>query len=150
MGKKIVSICASSKLSLNSGYLQYRFGPKDAPELLQPDPATPPKTSATAKAFPYAGGGGAYMRFTKGVYSYVVYSGIGKGWKQEGVAVEKDGKVVANLICKGVATSDSGFGLESKSSDFGTRPNLKSWTPADIAIARPRQLAWEREWSKPV
>ena len=66
----------------------------------------PPK-AATGTNVPFAGGGGAWMRFRKGEYAYVAYTGIGKwGPKGEtatkaGIVVERGGKAIATLRCKG-------------------------------------------------
>lgn len=107
VGKKIVSVCASS-LSPDRGTLQYRFGPKGAPELLYPNPATHPKTIAKAGSQPYSGGGASHLRFIKEGYSYIVYAGIGKGWEKEGLVVEKEGKLVSHFECKNRAISELG------------------------------------------
>lgn len=48
----------------------------------------------------YASGGADYFRFSNNGYDYVVYSGMGKGWVKDGVAVEKAGKRLSNLICQ--------------------------------------------------
>ena len=57
----------------------------------------------------YAGGGGAYLRFSNGQVSYVVYTAIGRGFgTADGVAVEKAGKLVANVKCVGTSTSEMG------------------------------------------
>jgi hypothetical protein len=59
----------------------------------------------------FSGGGGAWLRFHKGGYAYVVYTGIGK-WgphgeprTKDGVAVEHAGKLVTDLKCTGKPTS---------------------------------------------
>jgi len=63
----------------------------------------------------FSGGGGTYLRFNKGAYTYTVFSAVGKWGKScftpreeaqtclrsiEGVAVERDGKEVANIPCR--------------------------------------------------
>jgi hypothetical protein len=109
-GKKIISVCASENLSANSGYVHYRFGAKEKIELSFPDNQSHPSLYVTSGNLMYSGGGGAYMRFNNGAYSYVVYSGMGKGWDKEGVAVEKNGKLLSNIVCKD--TSVGVFGSE--------------------------------------
>jgi hypothetical protein len=104
-GKKLVSVCASQDFSGTAGTLQYRFGPKGAPEMVWPENARS-RQGVTAGHLMYSGGGGAYIRFAKGSARYVVYSGIGKGWEKAGVAVEQNGKVAANLRCKGLEDGD--------------------------------------------
>jgi hypothetical protein len=84
-GKKLISVCSSENLSSAAGYVQYRFGTKEKLELSFPEPQAHPSSFSTGGALMYSGGGGAYMRFNKGAYSYVVYSGMGKGWDKQGV-----------------------------------------------------------------
>lgn len=108
LGKKTVSVCASAELSATSGYLQYRFGPKDALELVFPDvtQATPAASYVQARTLIFAGGGGGYLRFINGQHHYIVYTAIGKGWgAKDGVAVEKNNQLIASLECRDVPVS---------------------------------------------
>jgi hypothetical protein len=109
-GGKLVSICASKDASPVKGTVQYRIGKPDGKsplELKLPEAPTLPPKAATGESVPFAGGGGAWMRFRKGDYASVAYTGIGKwGPKGEtatkaGVVVERGGKAIANLRCKG-------------------------------------------------
>ena len=121
--KKMVSVCASNDFSANSGYLQYRFGLKGAPELVFPDltKAAPAALYVQARTLMFTGGGGGYLRFINGLHHYIVYSAIGKGWgAKDGVAVEKNGQLVANLECRDVPVS-------KLSEEFFSHANL----PAD-------------------
>lgn len=106
-GTKRVSVCASENVSSAHGQLLYRLGPAAGGplELELPANSTSPSRSATGESVPFAGGGGSWLRFTQGSYSYVVYSGLGR-WgrngateERHGVRVERDGKVVATLAC---------------------------------------------------
>jgi len=109
VGKKIVSVCASKKLSTASGYLQYRFGPKGLPELVYPEATMPPGSLVQADTLTFAGGGGAYIRFKRDHYGYVVYTAIGRGWGEKaGITVEKDNRLQVNLACKGPVLSKLG------------------------------------------
>jgi len=113
-GAKLVSVCASKDASPTKGYLQYRFGKLDSTEPLEitiPAVWTIPSEAASGDSEPFAGGGGAWLRFRKGPFGYVVYSGIGK-WgthgetrEKQGIFVEREGKTVANLPCSGKLTS---------------------------------------------
>ncbi|SFF11632.1 hypothetical protein SAMN05428977_105215 [Nitrosomonas sp. Nm166] len=104
----MVSVCASHDFSSSNGYLQYRFGEKGALEL-----AFPPLTESTrssqyiqARTLMFAGGGGAYLRFIKEQYNYIVYTAIGKGWgAKDGVAVEKNSQLITNLECQDIPIS---------------------------------------------
>ena len=108
-GKKIVSVCASKTISATTGYLQYRFGPKGSPDLVYPETKVHPNPDVQANTLTFAGGGGAYIRFTRGRYGYVVYTALGRGWGEKaGVAVEKDNKLEVNLPCKGAVLSELG------------------------------------------
>lgn len=109
VGKKIVSVCASKSISATSGYLQYRFGPKGAPELIYPAARTVPNADIQAETLSFSGGGGAYIRFKRDKYGYVVYTAIGRGWGEKaGLAVEKDLKLLANLPCQMPVQSELG------------------------------------------
>ena len=68
----------------------------------------------------FSGGGGAWLRFSKGPFRYTIFTAIGK-WGHagrpataEGVAVEKDGKVFANFPCRAAADSELGPDLFDK------------------------------------
>jgi hypothetical protein len=108
-GSKLVSVCASE------GSLQYRFGKPDTREPLEitlPESPAKPGKAASGESVPFSGGGGSWLRFHKGQYAYVVYTGIGK-WgpkgetrEKQGVVVEKDGKLAAQLRCSGKLTSE--------------------------------------------
>ena len=106
--KKTVSVCASNDFSANSGYLQYRFGQKGALELAFPDltESAPTSQSIQARTLMFAGGGGGYLRFINGLHHYIVYTAIGKGWGvKDGVAVEKNNQLIANLECQDIPVS---------------------------------------------
>lgn len=116
-GAKLVSVCASKDASRTKGYMQYRFGKPDSTEPLEmilPEAQILPSKSATGDNVPYAGGGASWLRFSKGGYSYTVYSGIGrwgpKGETQEknGLLVERSGKRIANLKCNNEPASELG------------------------------------------
>jgi hypothetical protein len=108
-GKKIVSVCASKTISASSGYLQYRFGPKGAPELILPATKIPLNADIQADTLTFAGGGGAYIRFKQAPYGYVVYTAIGRGWGDKaGIAVEKNNGLQVNLNCKKPVLSELG------------------------------------------
>ena len=118
-GAKMASVCAAKGATRNSGYLQYRFGKPDSSEPLEltlPEGELVANKAASGEWMPHAGGASSWLRFRKGVYSYVTYSGIGRwGPKGEprakyGVIVERDGKRVASLKC--AAEPDGEMGPE--------------------------------------
>ena len=119
LGRKLVSVCASRDISPTSGYVHYRFGPKNATEFTYPTPsASFHRANIQARTLMFSGGGGSYLRFINDQYSYIVYTAIGKGWgTKDGVAVEKNGKLLSNLKCKDVPVSNLG-------DDFFSRAGL--------------------------
>ena len=112
-GNKLVAVCASAGWSPQAGSLQYRFGPPAAAELVLPGRAgAVPSASATAASLMFSGGGGATLRFGSGVADYVVYSATSASWGDaSGVAVERGGKTVRVLKCRGKVTSKLGDAL---------------------------------------
>ena len=112
---KTVSVCASPDLSAAASFVQYRFGRPGAPELVYPRTEGGWRQVTHSGILTFAGGGGAYLSFTNGPYRYVVYTAIGRGWGQKaGVVVEKNGKRVASLPCKGKEESELGPDLFAK------------------------------------
>ena len=109
IGTKVVSVCGSNPISFQIGYLQYRFGFLKSPELIYPNKKIQPGQWVTGNSLVYAGGGGAYLRFIRNRYHYIVYTAIGRGWgERAGVIVEKDGHRKANLSCNNQPTSELG------------------------------------------
>ncbi len=100
VGARIASLCASPDLSPSKGYVQYRYGRKSAVELTYPASKEHPSNYFRWGVLGFSGGGTDYFRFSNLGYDYVVYSGMGRGWQKEGVAVEKDGKRLASLVCR--------------------------------------------------
>ena len=114
-GKKLISVCASKDLSTDKGYLQYRFGPKGAKEIQVPDAKNHPNPLVKSGTLSVTDGEGAYLRFLKGDFRYVVYTAKGKTLgKKSGVAVEEGDKLIANIKCKGPAQTTIGQKLFEK------------------------------------
>lgn len=132
-GTKLVSVCASRDVAPGQGYLQYRFGKPDSRdplEMIHPEGEIAPSRAATGENVPFAGGGGAWLRFRKGDTAYVVYSGIGK-WgpkgetmEKEGLVVERGNKTLASLPCTGPLRGELGpdwfekAGVSARGEDF--------------------------------
>lgn len=108
-GAKMASVCASKDTGPKA-YLQYRFGKLDGSEPLEqvlPEGGqVAAARAATGESVPFSGGGGAWLRFRKGQFTYTVYTGIGnwgpKGEKRTkaGLHIEHAGKPLATLKCQ--------------------------------------------------
>lgn len=107
-GAKMASVCASKDTG-PKGYLQYRFGKLDGSEPLEqilPEGQVAAARAASGESVPFSGGGGAWLRFRKGQFTYTVYTGIGnwgpKGEKRTkaGLHIEHTGKPLATLKCQ--------------------------------------------------
>ena len=112
---KVISICSSKNTNRNNGYFQYRFG--DAGSF--PEYVFPMNHDRASKFFysgnlMYSGGGGAYLKFINANYSYVVYTGIGKGWAKQGLVVKEGINEISRYSCKGTWSSDMGPELFNK------------------------------------
>jgi hypothetical protein len=124
-GSRILSVCASPDVSAKAGYMQYRYGVKGKPELIYPETLAPPVHLFTPGQLSFSGGGGAYLQFKKGAFTYTVFDAIGnwgesgKGTAQ-GVAVSSAGKEVANLPCK----TDRDYVSGELGPDFFTKAGL--------------------------
>jgi len=111
----IASICASKDISKTSGFMQYRFGRLDHADMVYPDVGIKPADVFTAGTMMFSGGGGDWLRFSKGAFSYTIFSAFGK-WSSHsdgsgdaaGVAVRKNGKEFANFPCRSPNTSKMG------------------------------------------
>jgi hypothetical protein len=99
LGKKIASLCASKDLSAAKGYLYYAYGKPGALELSAPEKSIAARQNLARGSIAYSGGGADYVRILNGGFAYVIYSGIGKDWEQEGMVVQKDGQTISSHIC---------------------------------------------------
>lgn len=54
----------------------------------------------------YSGIGGDYIQFDNRGFRYVVFYILGHDTDNRGVVVERDGKSVMNLVCKGASSDD--------------------------------------------
>lgn len=111
-GGKLVNVCADR--AGKPGNLQYRFGKPSTIELKLPAQPAYPNASVYGRNEAFAGGGGAWLRFSNGAYGYVVYTGIGRWGKngetlsKNGVVVEKNGEQIAYLPCIDTPRSELG------------------------------------------
>ena|SRR5215468_6283835 len=104
---KLISLCSSSTLTPSDGYLQYRFGPGNKPELVYPATREHPSKHFQFGHLIYSGGGGDFLKFMNGEYTYILFSALIKGeGDKSGVVVSKSGKQIAYLPCKGASQGD--------------------------------------------
>lgn len=104
--RKIISLCASR--SPASPALTYRYGPHGKPELVYPSLTAHPREHFRGSTVMYSGGGGAWLAFDSGGFTYFTYTAIGRGWRKEGVLVRKGDAQVADIRCDGPYTSEIG------------------------------------------
>jgi hypothetical protein len=123
VGAKTVSVCGSSNLSAQSGWVEYRYGPIGSPELVLPRTRVHPRGVVQAGTWAFSGGGGAFLQFRGRPYTYAVYTAIGRGWREKaGVVVRKGDKTVANLPCRGPVQSELGPDLFERAG-LGNEPD---------------------------
>ena len=99
-GSKIVSLCASPTLDANSGALTYRFGTKGKLELSYPQPGVNPQQAFSGGVTGYSGGGADYIRFTVGDTAYTLFSDYYRGRENDGLVIERSGKMISMLRCR--------------------------------------------------
>jgi hypothetical protein len=128
-GAHTASICASGDVSKSIGAMQYRFGRPGRLDLAYPDAGAKPTDVFTSGMMMFSGGGGAWLRFSKGAFRYTIFTAIGKWGPSEsaadaaGVVVEKDGAAFANFPCRAGAVSEIGPDLFEKLGLKATDPS---------------------------
>lgn len=70
---KAIAVCASHGFSVDSGYVQYRYGTPKKIELQYPAALVPPKGYFWFSSTPYSGGGEARLRFINSGVQYEVF-----------------------------------------------------------------------------
>ena len=105
--KKVISLCAS-RPPRTPATMQYRFGPPTQLELVYPRDDGPLREHFRGSRLMYAGGGGAWIAFDNGGFTYFVYTAVGKDFEKEGIVVRKGDAIVASLLCEGPFTSEIG------------------------------------------
>lgn len=103
-GAKIVSLCASKDIGENAGYLQYRFGTRRKTELVYPaDTSVRPQSVFSNGVTGGTGGGADFLRFTSQDTTYTLFSDYYRGRERDGLVVERGGKRISVMICRGSA-----------------------------------------------
>jgi hypothetical protein len=112
IGGKIASLCASGDIGPSQGRLTYRFGRKDALELIHPETPIPPGQAFSTAVIGDAGFAGDIVRFSRGDTRYTLYSIIVKGQgERDGILVTRDGRQLADLKCKDFALGTDAWKL---------------------------------------
>ncbi|MBN1474671.1 MAG: hypothetical protein JW914_08655 [Syntrophaceae bacterium] len=112
---KVVSLCGSSNLSGDDGYLVYRFGyPGKTLELVYPQDKMKPAEVFALYSSSYAKGSTTQISFENKRYTYTLYHEQNV-WdvNGSGVAIEKDGKRIAHLKCDEKSVKVGNIGILS-------------------------------------
>ncbi len=102
--KKFVAACALYDPALKEGYrsLVYRFGTSEHIELSLPEDPNQFRRSTyideATTSEPIEDD--EYLRFVNGRFSYVLYTGLGKGFDLKGLAVFRDNQLVSKASCE--------------------------------------------------
>jgi len=126
---KTLSLCGSRDLGRLDGTLQYRFGKLgQKPELEYPAALEHPASHFRFKTVAYSGGIETWISFRSGAFRYVVFSGEGRGWEHAGVQVERSGRRLTTIDCRGrqrdaimTPNRDEAWGLDVDDHDFEYR-----------------------------
>lgn len=100
-GHRIASICGMA----DGTSLQYRYGTPAKLDIAYPAEGIPAANVFFGGEWMFSGGGGAWLRATRGAYSYTVLSAIGRwgkngeGMTTAGIVVTKDGHDIADIRC---------------------------------------------------
>ena len=116
IGEKVVSLCATADLSVDTGCLTYRFGrPGREPELTYPSKPTHPKDAFCYAYSGYSKGSTQELAFDIGDYTYTVHidNHAFRG-SASGIVIEKNGKRVAYLKCNVPDPNDRLYELTKK------------------------------------
>ncbi|MGY5958635.1 hypothetical protein ACUY4R_000350 [Kosakonia sp. BK9b] len=89
----------SVTVRVDNGVPAYSYGSIEKLEMALPK-ITGDKTQVRAGKTAFSGGGASWYRFINGRYSYVVYSGIGKGWEFTGLKVYQGQKLIMKKSCQ--------------------------------------------------
>ncbi len=116
VGKKVLSLCMAKPAPGQKGYMQYRFGPLNQPELVFPKDLQPAAGNFFFSSTGYAGGGEARVRFSINAYDYIIYSKITSGPPEKGGYRDKD--VNAGLIVLNNKKKIGKFQCAESNADF--------------------------------
>ena len=108
-GRRIISLCAMpSAKRPGTIQLRYAFGTPNKIELEISQASFPNAFFSGLTSI--SGGGIDYVRVQNGTIGYVLYTGMRRGWAQDGWVVEDHGEPISHHICKTVATGNDVWG----------------------------------------
>ncbi len=126
-GAKLVSLCASPDITANSGTLRYLFGTRAKIELAHPAAGISPRAAFSRGVTGGTAGGADFLRFGREGVTYTLFSDHYRGRERDGLVVERGGKRITVLICRGSALNPDknwgtiyNAGLPDISPDFET------------------------------
>ncbi|WP_230403039.1 hypothetical protein [Plesiomonas shigelloides] len=112
------------QISLQNGVPLYEYGAAHGSQMSPVELALPKtlgdKSQVRVAQISYSGGGAVYYRFINGPFSYVVFSGIGRGWEYTGLTVYKGEKRIMAKECKSGGYLGSDYRGENLVSDAET------------------------------
>lgn len=126
---KVIALCASTDVSHESGYVQFRFGTPQDLQVEFPSARVPPVGNFTVSSTAHAGGGEARVRFRNDGVTYYIYertirstpSRISEGDFEAGIAIDFGARGVAWTQC----SPDSVAGLAREAYEVFDR---ETWT----------------------
>lgn len=102
-------------VTLENGVPTYRYGKNSNIEMALPKNGN--RTQVKYANLSFSGGGGEYYRFINGDYSYVVYTGVGRGWERDEVVVFKGEKKLKTISCKSSFSSNTSWSAKDTAYD---------------------------------
>jgi hypothetical protein len=132
---RIVSLCASTPFTKNTGDMQYRFGTRSNIEFQFPRTPSAQGKNFHLSSTSYGGGGETHLSFTNSSYEYIIYERMTKGEEDRegvrptifsaGVFVRKGSKQVAKYRCN----SNENAGINALAYDVLP---MESFKPLDL------------------
>lgn len=100
--QKVASVCADTKLSQQSGYLQYRFGKlnTELPELTYPKETAQAATHFKVGHYLFASATASWLSFDNAGFRYVLKTTLGRDVHEHVLGVYQNTKLVARMECK--------------------------------------------------
>lgn len=104
-GARLISLCASSDLSGERGYMQFRYGRPGHLEVAYPDTTQHPRFAFYGKQYTFGDGAEYRLTFKVGDLVYVLFDNTvwptprQDGGIRHGLTIYRNGKIVKELPC---------------------------------------------------